>query len=162
MRPWSRSPPRARASTPTRLLAGESTVNEIRAGTYVFGDRQQLLLGAIEPDSIAAVVAATVVSVAPGRAVLDAGAKALTKDMAAFVEGYGSIPAWPGAVVERLSDYHGVVTLAGLGVQPSLGDVVAVVPNHICPVVDLVGSFVAVQPDGRVEHWHVDARGRSG
>ena len=149
-------------STPTRLLAGGSTVNEIRAGTYVFGDRQQLLLGAIEPDSIAAVVAATVVSVAPGRAVLDAGAKALTKDMAAFVEGYGSIPAWPGAVVERLSDYHGVVTLAGLGVQPSLGDVVAVVPNHICPVVDLVGSFVAVQPDGRVEHWHVDARGRSG
>jgi D-serine deaminase-like pyridoxal phosphate-dependent protein len=45
---------------------------------------------------------------------------------------------------------------------PRLGSVVAVVPNHICPVVDLVSSFVAVQADGRVEHWPVDARGRSG
>lgn len=149
-------------STPTRLLAGGTRVNEMRAGTYVFGDRQQVLLGAIEPETIAAVVAATVISVAPGRAVLDAGAKTLTKDMAPFVEGYGAIPAWPGAVIERLSDYHGVTTLPGLAVRPSVGDVVAIVPNHICPVIDLVGSFVAVLPDGRVEHWPVDARGRSG
>ena len=149
-------------STPTRLLAGGGPVNEVRAGTYVYGDRQQLLLEAIEPDSIAAVVAATVVSVAPGRAVIDAGAKALTKDLPAFVEGYGTIPAWPGAIIERLSDYHGVVALPGPGLHPAVGDIVAVVPNHICPVVDLVASFIAVQPDGRVEHWPVDARGRSG
>ena len=44
----------------------------------------------------------------------------------------------------------------------ALGSVVAVVPNHICPVVDLVSTFAAVQADGRVEHWPVDARGRSG
>jgi D-serine deaminase-like pyridoxal phosphate-dependent protein len=149
-------------STPTRLLAGGGLVNEIRAGTYVLGDRQQLLLEAIEPEGIAAVVAATVVSVAPGRAVLDAGAKALTKDLPEFAEGYGVIPAWPGATIERLSDYHGVVALPGPTFHPAVGDVVAIVPNHICPVVDLVGSFVAVQPDGRVEHWAVDARGRSG
>jgi hypothetical protein len=36
------------------------------------------------------------------------------------------------------------------------------VPNHICPVVDLVSTFVAVLADGRVEYWAVDARGRSG
>ena len=148
-------------STPTRLFAAGGAVNEIRAGTYVFGDRQQLALEAIEASSIAAVVAATVVSVAPGRAVLDAGAKALTKDLPSFVEGYGTIPAWPGAVIERLSDYHAVVALPGVSVRPSVGDVVAVVPNHICPVVDLVSSFVAVRADGRVEHWAVDARGRS-
>ena len=45
---------------------------------------------------------------------------------------------------------------------PALGDAVVIVPNHVCPVVDLVASFVAVRPDGRAEHWAVDARGRSG
>ena len=149
-------------STPTRTLAAEGRVTEIRAGTYALGDRQQVALGAIDGDGIAAVVAATVVSAGPGRAVLDAGAKALTKDLPAFVDGYGAIPDWPGALIERLYDYHGVVSLAGGGSPPRLGSVVAVVPNHICPVVDLVSSFAAVQADGRVEHWPVDARGRSG
>jgi len=149
-------------STPTRLLAAEGRVTEIRAGTYVFGDRSQVALEAIEGEGVAAVVAATVVSAGPDHVVIDAGAKALTKDLPAYVEGYGVIPAWPGAVVERLYDYHGVVSLPGGTRRPELGSVVAVVPNHICPVVDLVSSFVAVDADGRSEHWPVDARGRSG
>jgi D-serine deaminase-like pyridoxal phosphate-dependent protein len=128
----------------------------------VLGDRQQVGLGAIDGDGVAAVVASTVVSTAAGHAVLDAGAKALTKDLPSFVEGYGAIPAWPGAIVERLYDYHGVVSLPGPAAPPPLGSVVAVVPNHICPVVDLMSTFAAVQADGRVEHWAVDARGRSG
>jgi D-serine deaminase-like pyridoxal phosphate-dependent protein len=149
-------------STPTRTLAATGRVTEMRAGTYALGDRQQVALGAMAPDEPAAIVASTVVSARPGRAVLDAGAKALTKDMAAFVEGYGAIPAWPGAIIEKLNDYHGMVALAAGGPRPTIGDVVAVVPNHICPVVDLVSSFVAVGSDGRTDHWAVDARGRSG
>jgi D-serine deaminase-like pyridoxal phosphate-dependent protein len=148
-------------STPTRELAARGRVNEIRAGTYVLGDRQQWALGAIRADGIAAVVAATVVSVAPDRFVIDAGAKALTKDLPAFVAGYGLLPQWPDAVIERVHDYHGVVALPGGAAGPRLGDVVAVVPNHICPVVDLVMSFTAVLPDGRTESWPVDARGRT-
>ena len=75
------------ASEPGALMA----VTEMRAGTYALGDRQQVALGAIGPDDVAAVVAATVVAARPGRAVLDAGAKALTKDLPAFVEGFGSL-----------------------------------------------------------------------
>ena len=149
-------------STPTRTLAATGRVTEMRAGTYALGDRQQVVLGAMAPDEPAAVVAATVVAARPGRAVVDAGAKALTKDMAAFVEGYGAIPAWPGAIIEKLNDYHGMVALAAGSARPAIGDVVAVVPNHICPVVDLVSSFIAVGSDGRADHWAVDARGRSG
>ncbi len=149
-------------STPTRELAAQERVNEIRAGTYVLGDRQQLVLGAIEVEEIAAVVAATVVSVASDRFVVDAGAKALTKDMPDFVTGYGLVPRWPAAVIERVYDYHGVASLPGGSAGPGPGDVIAIVPNHICPVVDLVGSFVAVLPGGRTESWPVDARGRSG
>ena len=149
-------------ATPTRTLSAAGRVNEIRAGTYALGDRQQVALGAMAPDQPAAVIATTVVASKVGRAVLDAGAKALTKDLPAFVDGYGAIPAWPGAIIDKLNDYHGLVSLPAGAPRARIGEVVAVVPNHICPVVDLVSSFVAVGEDGRVDHWAVDARGRSG
>ena len=149
-------------ATPTRTLSAAGRVTEIRAGTYALGDRQQVALGAMAPDEPAAVVVATVVAAKVGRAVLDAGAKSLTKDLPSFVDGYGAIPAWPGAIIDKLNDYHGMVSLPGGGPRPRIGEVVAVVPNHICPVVDLVSSFAAVGADGRVDHWAVDARGRSG
>jgi D-serine deaminase-like pyridoxal phosphate-dependent protein len=149
-------------STPTMLEAAAGRVNEIRAGTYVLGDRQQWALGAIEADGLAAVVASTVVSASADRVVLDAGAKALTKDRADWLEGFGLLAAYPEAVIERLYDYHAVVRVTPGVRGPRLGEVVAVVPNHVCPVIDLVSSFVAVGRDGRAEYWPVDARGRSG
>ena len=94
--------------------------------------------------------------------VLDAGAKALTKDRPDWLPGFGEVEAYPDVVIEKLSDYHGVTRVTPLAARPQVGDVVTVVPNHICPVVDLVSSFVAVGADGRADHWAVDARGRSG
>ena len=45
---------------------------------------------------------------------------------------------------------------------PHLGEVVAVAPNHVCPVVDLFDAFVVVRAGRIVGRWPVDARGRSG
>jgi D-serine deaminase-like pyridoxal phosphate-dependent protein len=149
-------------ATPTMLTAATGPVNEIRAGTYVLGDRQQLVLGAIPAEGCAVAVAATVVSVYDDRVVVDAGAKALTKDRAGWLEGYGAVVGYPDITIDRVNDYHGVV-LAPPGVpRPNLGEVVAIVPNHICPVIDLVDAFVALSVDGTTEVWPVDARGRSG
>ena len=47
------------------LTAAGGRVNEMRAGTYALGDRQQWVLGVIPADGCAAAVAATVVSVLP-------------------------------------------------------------------------------------------------
>ncbi len=150
-------------STPTGVLAAAGQVNEIRPGTYLLGDRQQVALGAIPPDGIALVVAATVVSASvAGQVVLDAGAKTLTKDRASFLEGFGTIPAYPDAVIERLFDYHAAVIVPPGSAAPRLGEVVAIVPNHVCPVVDLFDAFVAVRASALVGRWPVDARGRSG
>jgi D-serine deaminase-like pyridoxal phosphate-dependent protein len=150
-------------STPTGLLAADGQVNEIRPGTYLLGDRQQLVLGAIPPDGLALVVAATVVSNAVrGQVVVDAGAKTLTKDRASFLEGFGLLPAYPDAVIERLSDYHGAVAVPAGTAAPALGEIVAIVPNHVCPVVDLFDTFVATRAGAVVGQWPVDARGRSG
>jgi D-serine deaminase-like pyridoxal phosphate-dependent protein len=149
-------------STPTMRSAATGAVTEIRAGTYVYGDRQQVIVGAIPPDGCAVAVAATVVSVFDDRFVIDAGAKALTKDRADWLTGYGAIVGHPELLIERLNDYHGVVIAPPGCRRPALGEVVAVIPNHVCPVIDLVDSVVAVGPDGTTEEWPVDARGRSG
>lgn len=150
-------------STPTMLDAAAGRVNEIRAGTYVLGDRTQLALGSIPADGIALHVAATVVSASvPGQVVLDAGAKALTKDRAAYLDGHGLLPAYPDAVIGRLFDYHGVIGVPPGAPSPHLGEVVAIVPNHVCPVVDLFDAFWAVRGGEIVGRWPVDARGRSG
>lgn len=150
-------------STPTRLLAARSGVTEIRAGTYALNDRQQLTLGSANADELAASVASTVVSrPGPGRLVIDAGAKSLTKDRAEYLDGFGLLPDYPDAVIHRVFDYHGAVAIDPEGPMPSLGDVVAVVPNHICPVVDLFDAAVVVREGRIVDHWPIDARGRSG
>jgi len=149
-------------STPTMLTAATGAVTEIRAGTYVYGDRQQWALGSIPADGCAVAVATTVVSVHADRIVLDAGAKMLTKDRAEWLTGFGAIVGYPDLVIERVNDYHGVVAApAGID-RPRLGEVVAVIPNHVCPVIDLVDRVVAVRADGTAEEWPVDARGRSG
>lgn len=150
-------------STPTAVGAATAPVNEIRAGTYVLGDRQQATIGSIPWDGLAATVAATVVSDAvEGQVVLDAGAKSLTKDVAPYLAGHGFLPAYPEAVIERVSDYHGVVRISPGAPRPAVGEVVAIVPNHVCPVVDLFDAFVATRSGEVVGRLPVDARGRSG
>jgi D-serine deaminase-like pyridoxal phosphate-dependent protein len=151
-------------STPTAVGSARGVVTEERPGTYVFGDRQQVALGSISADAVAAVVAARVVSVndAERRFVVDAGAKILGKDVAAYMPGHGEIPDVHGAVVARVADYHGIVDVAEDATLPEVGRVVTVVPNHICPVVNYVDAFLVVRDGELAGTWPVDARGRNG
>ncbi|HEY6058899.1 MAG TPA: alanine racemase [Candidatus Limnocylindrales bacterium] len=149
-------------STPTMTDAAAGRVNEIRAGTYVLGDRQQWALGAIPAVGVAAHVVSTVVSEGSDHAIVDAGAKTLTKDRAEWLDGYGLLPDYPAAIVARLYDYHGAIVAPDGAPPPARGELVSIVPNHICPVVDLFDAFWLARPDGTVERWPVDARGRNG
>jgi D-serine deaminase-like pyridoxal phosphate-dependent protein len=149
-------------STPTALAAAAGPVNEIRAGTYLLGDRIQVALGASPPSGVAIAVAATVISTAvEGQVVIDAGAKTLTKDVPAYLTGFGSLPAYPHAILERVFDYHGVIRIPHGTRRPALGEVVTVIPNHCCPVVDLHAEFVATRSGVEIGRWPVDARGRN-
>ena len=60
------------------------------------------------------------------------------------------------AVIDRLNDNHGMVEGSG----PVVGDRVMVVPNHICPVVNLFDAMVVVGENVRLVP--VDLRGRLG
>lgn len=128
-------------STPTFPYCLAAPVNEVRPGTYVFGDWQQVCNRAVALDDVAVRVVATVISTpVPGRFVLDSGAKILTKDQAPWVVGYGHIPSMPGAIIRRIYDNQAVVEM-GEGAMPTVGEQVEVVPNHICPVINLVDEI---------------------
>jgi D-serine deaminase-like pyridoxal phosphate-dependent protein len=147
-------------STPTALVSSVAGVTEERPGTFVFGDRQQVALGAHPADSVALFVATTVVQVSGNQFVLDAGGKVFTKDLPKTVEGFGALPAYPEARIERLFDHHAVVSHARS--MPRTGERVAVIPNHVCPVSNLTDEFVALGVDGEeVDRWRVDARERN-
>jgi D-serine deaminase-like pyridoxal phosphate-dependent protein len=151
-------------STPTAgYTPGDGSVTELRPGTYVYGDRQQLALGSIPLDGVAMVVAATVVSVEqPGWVALDAGAKAIGREPRTDVAGLASVPALGDAPVLRAFDYHGLAQLPEGFEAPPVGTVVAVVPNHACPVVNLASEVTFVSGGRVVEVQPIDARGRNG
>lgn len=144
-------------STPTALLSAVPGVTEERPGTYVFGDRQQSTIGAHRPHDVALFVAGTVVQVTAPYFVVDVGAKMLTKDLPKTVEGYGVLPAYPDAIIERLYDHHGVIH-ARDGALPREGERVAVIPNHVCPITNLSREFVVLGEDGlETARWPIDA-----
>lgn len=157
-------------STPTALRSSRPPVTEERPGTYVFLDRHQVALGAGEMDDTSLVVLTTVVASHPDRFVLDAGSKTLSTDRQPWLEGHGHLPAYPDAVVARLSEHHAVCTTTGP--RPRVGEVLALVPNHCCVVVNLTDSLWAVPSLDRMEPtgvlsspdaqcWAVASRGRN-
>lgn len=147
-------------STPTVRLSSRPPVTEERPGIYVFGDRQQVALGSAEPDAIALVVAATVVASHPdGRFVLDAGSKALGQDRSAYLPGFGAIAEYPEAELRSLSEHHGVAWIAGE--RPHVGEVVRIVPNHCCIVVNLFDTLTIVRDGAIIDTWRIAGRGRN-
>ncbi len=148
-------------STPTAMLSARGTVTEERPGTYVFSDRLQAAVAGESLDGIALVVAATVISHGTGGGfVLDSGAKILGKDVAPFLAGHGAVLGW-NAVIDRVSDHHGVVELEVGAARPAIGDVVFVAPNHVCPVVNLSDEYLVARGGRVIDRWPVDARGRN-
>ena len=123
----------------------------------MFGDRQQMQLSGLDVDDVALFVAARVVSVPrPDEAVLDAGSKALSSDRPAWLSGHGLILEAPKATIAPLSEEHAVVR--GLTTALCVGDLVRVVPNHVCTVVNLTSELIVVS-DGKVtDRWSVSAR----
>jgi D-serine deaminase-like pyridoxal phosphate-dependent protein len=146
-------------STPTVAFSTGSVITEIRPGEYVFCDLDNTRLGACEEDQIALFVAATVVSDwVPDQAILDVGTKALGRE-GNPEKGYGGV-AGAGAVLVKLNEYHGFMAVPAGESRPSVGTVIPVVPNHVCPVVNSFEELVVTDSDGTtLERWPVAARG---
>jgi len=153
-------------STPTvEYVARVKGVTEIRPGTYVFYDRMQAHLGACSLDECAATVVCTVVSrPSENLAVIDGGSKTFATDVPPgaeplYLEGFGHVVGYPGAVLERLTEEHGMLALVrdcDLGV----GDTIEIIPNHICSTVNLHNEVYLADEGGSLEEVRVAARGK--
>jgi D-serine deaminase-like pyridoxal phosphate-dependent protein len=161
---------RAHGLTPSMISSGgtPNIVNlgkiagatEHRAGTYVFNDRMMMACGAATLGDCALNVVATVVSRGgPDRGILDAGSKTLTSDTGGL-DGHGLILEYPQARIAKFAEEHGFLELAACRERPQVGEVVRVIPNHVCVVVNMVDRLIATRGDDIVGEIPVAARGR--
>ena len=133
---------------------------EHRFGTYIYNDRMQVAAGVATWDDCALHIYSTVVSRAgPERGILDAGSKTLTSDTGGL-EGHGLILEHPEAKIARFAEEHGFLDLSRSNTRPNVGDVVRIVPNHVCVVVNMMDEVVMVRGDEIIGALPVTARGK--
>ena len=148
--------------TPNLLTLGAiAGQTEHRAGTSIFNDRMMMAAGFATLNECALVIYTTVVSRGgPERGILDAGSKVFTADTGWGLKGHGFILEHPEAEVARFAEEHGFLDLSRCNDRPEVGDVVRVIPNRVCPVVNVVGSLVLVRGEDIIECIEVEARGK--
>jgi D-serine deaminase-like pyridoxal phosphate-dependent protein len=133
---------------------------EHRPGTYIYNDRMQVAAGVATTDDCALTIYSTVVSrAAPERGILDAGSKTLTSDTGGL-DGHGLILEHPEAKIARFAEEHGFLDLTRSNTRPKVGDVVRIVPNHVCVVVNMMDEVVMVRGEEIVGVLPVAARGK--
>ena len=147
--------------TPTaRHAADIDGVTEIRPGTYVLSDRDQVALGWGDVHGCALTVMTTVVSrPTPTRAVIDAGTKAFSSDLAGDDRLWGLVVGHPELRLTRLTEEHGIVELLS-DVELPIGSLLEVVPNHACGTLNMHDAAVITRGDRVVDVWPITARGK--
>jgi D-serine deaminase-like pyridoxal phosphate-dependent protein len=134
---------------------------EHRPGTYIYNDRMQVAAGVATWDDCALNIYSTVVSrAAPERGILDAGSKTLTSDPGGGLDGFGLILEHPEARIARFAEEHGFLDLSRSNTRPNVGDVVRIVPNHVCVVVNMMDEVVMVRGEEILGVLPVAARGK--
>ncbi|MCM3716343.1 alanine racemase [Halalkalibacter oceani] len=136
-------------------------LTEMRPGTYVFNDATLASLGVVDEQDCALSVYTTIVSApAADRVIIDAGSKTLTSDQGAFTKGFGRIKGEDHVWVSWLSEEHGVIELEE-GHSWRIGDQIEVIPNHVCPTVNLADEVIGIR-NGRIEKvFSIEARGKN-
>lgn len=153
------STPSMLANTP--ILPG---VTEIRPGTYIFLDASQAsIIGSLERN--AASVLTTIISKPTNeRVVTDVGAKGLTMQRRTIgitaTEGLGAVKGYEGVIVSKVYDEHALIYNKEFRDSISIGNKIEIIPNHICPVVNLYDKAYLVSGDEVVEVLNVECRGK--
>lgn len=153
-------------STPTVLYSGKiKGVTEIRPGNYVFYDNTQISLGVVKEDQCSLTVVSTIVGhPTEKRFIIDAGSKTLALDAGAHgkttVKGYGRIKGHGNLSITKLSEEHGIVEING-GSDLKIGDMIEIIPNHCCPVVNLSDKLHVFSNNTKIDEWIVEGRGNN-
>jgi D-serine deaminase-like pyridoxal phosphate-dependent protein len=138
-------------------------LTEIRPGTYVYNDMNTFYQGACRLEDCAVRVVTTVVSTAvPGRAIIDSGSKTLSSDLLGSgpKSGYGYIVEAPDAPLIRLNEEHGYLDISHSAHNFQVGEVLTVIPNHVCTCVNMHDEAFTLRNGTVVGSWRVAARGK--
>jgi D-serine deaminase-like pyridoxal phosphate-dependent protein len=159
---------------PVEIVSGGSTpsaefahlipgLTEIRPGTYVYNDLNTYYQGACTLEDCAVRVVATVVSTAvPGRAIIDAGSKTFSSDLLGSgpKSGYGYMVEAPDALIVKLNEEHGLLDITQSRHSFRVGEVVTVIPNHVCATVNMHDEILTLRQGEVVGCWKIAARGK--
>ena len=140
----------AGSSLTSLYLKGSDGVTEIRPGTYIYNDLRTMERWACSRNQIAAFMLTTISSARGNRITVDAGSKTLTTSQIPIFN-YGQFVDDESAIVNRLSEEHGVVDLPEGHRNYSIGDRVRVLPIHICVWMDLQREVYGVRNNQIVE-----------
>ena len=139
-------------------------VTEIRPGTYIFMDASQAnAYGSLARN--AATILTTVISrPTPERVITDVGAKGITAQTRSkgfcATRGLGLIKGWPEVEIFDVYDEHAIIYNKAFHDGVRVGDKVEIIPNHICPVVNLHETAYLVTDGEVVEEIPVACRGK--
>lgn len=139
-------------------------VTEIRPGTYIFMDASQAnAYGSL--DRNAATILTTVISrPTPERVITDVGAKGITAQTRSkgfcATKGLGLIKGWDDVTIFDVYDEHAIIYHKEFRDAVRVGDKVEIIPNHICPVVNLHEKAYLVSEGEVVDVIPVECRGK--
>ena len=151
--------------TPAMLMTHLTpSVNELRAGTYVFLDRNEVAFDSpLSLDDCALRIHATVVSTAvAGKAIIDAGSKTLSDALYSGPggEGRGAVIDHPDITIPHTNEEHGICDISHASSEWHVGDRLQIVPNHVCTCVNLQDVICAARAGVVEDVWTVEARGK--
>jgi D-serine deaminase-like pyridoxal phosphate-dependent protein len=66
----------------------------------------------------------------------------------------------PSVALARAYEEHGVLTIDPSVSKLKVGDKLEVIPNHVCPVMNLFDEVVGVRNNNVTVTWNVAARGK--
>lgn len=148
------------ATSTARFIKDIPYATEMRPGMYVYNDRATMLNGGAREEDCAVTVFTTVVShPSKDRIIIDAGSKTLAREPAKK-EGFGYVKGHDELIIQVLSEEHGTVEIRG-ETDLKVGDVIEVIPNHVCPVINLADELHGFR-DGKFEtKLPVSGRGKN-
>lgn len=145
-------------SLTAKLVAAAHGFTEIRPGTYVFGDTYCVASEMFTEEECALSVLVRVIAVkGDGRVVVDAGSKTFALDRHP-ARGHGMVVGHPELFFDRLSEEHGVL-LTDTPERHRVGDLLEIIPAHVCPAVNLHDSLLIREGEQVLDTWRIDARG---
>lgn len=139
-------------------------VTEIRPGTYIFMDASQSNVIGTFSHCAAAVLTTVISKPTNTRVITDVGAKGLTAQTRTKgltkTKGLGKVKDFDDVFVSSVFVEHAIIYHEGFRQTVQIGEKVQIIPNHICPAVNLHEKAYLIQDGEVVEELDIACKGK--